>query len=208
MIKFIKNKSFYANLFLIMLAVVEVLAYLYNTFSWHLNIDEREHLYSSYMIYNGYMPYRDFFQHHHPLRWYVFAPFLIWFKNSHLIWYVLRGFGVVINVGILYFIYNLGKFTGLNKKEAIVGGLLYFLFEAVWSGGKEFRPDNLGILFFIAGIYYFFCYVEKTDFRKLVVSYVLFFLSFMTMQKIVMSLIVMGGIILFLPRDNKNINKE
>ena len=208
MIKFIKNKSFYANFFLIMLAVVEVLAFLYNTFSWHLNIDEREHLYSSYMIYNGYMPYRDFFQHHHPLLWYVFAPFLIWFKNSHLIWYVLRGFGVVINVGILYFIYKLGKFTGLNKKEAIVGGLLYFLFEAVWSGGKEFRPDNLGILFFIAGIYYFFCYVEKTDFRKLVVSYVLFFLSFMTMQKIVMSLIVMGGIILFLPRDNKNIKKE
>lgn len=208
MIKFIKNKSFYANFFLIMLAVIEVLAFLYNTFSWRLNIDEREHLYSSYMIYNGYMPYRDFFQHHHPLLWYVFAPFLIWFKNSHFIWYALRGFGVVVNIGILYFIYKLGKFTGLNKKEAIVGSLLYFLFDAIWSAGKEFRPDNLGVLFFIAGIYYFFCYVEKTDFRKLIVSYILFFLSFMTMQKIVMSFIVMGGIILFLPRNNKNIKKE
>ena len=208
MIKCFKNKENYFKLLGIALSLIVVLAFLYNSFTRYLNIDEREHLYSSYMIYNGYEPYRDFFQHHHPLLWYLFAPFLTWFKNSPEIWYVLRGFGAIINFGILYFIYKIAFFVGLSKKEALFSSLLYILFEAVWRGGIEFRPDNLALLCFIAGIYYFFCYVRDNNFKRLVVSYILFLLSFMAMQKIVLSLFVMGNIILFLPRDNKNISLE
>jgi hypothetical protein len=208
MIKCFKNKESYFKLLGIALSLIVVLAFLYNSFTRYLNIDEREHLYSSYMIYNGYEPYRDFFQHHHPLLWYLFAPFLTWLKNSPEIWYVLRGLGVIINFGILYFIYKIAFFVGLSKKEALFSSLLYILFEAVWRGGIEFRPDNLALLCFIAGIYYFFRYVKDNNFKRLIVSYILFLLSFMAMQKIVLSLFVMGNIILFLPRDNKNISLE
>lgn len=182
--------------------------FLYNSFNFHLNVDEREHLYASYMVFNGYVPYRDFFEHHHPLLWYLFAPFLIWFKNSPEIWYVMRGFGVGVNIGILYFIYKICVFLGLKKKEAFGGCLLYLGFEAIWNGGIEFRPDNLSVLFEVGGVYYFFEYVKKRDFGKLIVSYMLFLLSFLVMQKMIFSLIVMGAIILFLPRENKNIKKE
>lgn len=208
MINSYKNKGFLSKIVLVLFAIVVVALYCINSFTYHLNVDEREHVYSSYMIYNGYLPYKDFFEHHHPLLWYTFAPFLKWFKNSPEIWYIIRVYAVVINIGILYYIYKIGEFVGINKREAIVASLLYLTFYAVWVGGKEFRPDSLGLLFFTAGIYYFFVYVQKTDFRKLIISYVLFFLSFMTMQKMSLSLFVMGLIILFLPRTKKNIKLE
>lgn len=38
--------------------------------------DDLEHLRASYFVSQGYIPYRDFFEHHHPLIWYVFAPII------------------------------------------------------------------------------------------------------------------------------------
>ncbi|MBR1824994.1 MAG: hypothetical protein IJ770_00205, partial [Alphaproteobacteria bacterium] len=36
--------------------------------------DSMEHLRASYLVSLGDVPYRDFFEHHHPLLWYAFAP--------------------------------------------------------------------------------------------------------------------------------------
>ena len=40
------------------------------------NGDNVEHLHSSWLIWQGYQPYKDFFQHHNPLLWYLSAPFV------------------------------------------------------------------------------------------------------------------------------------
>ena len=36
--------------------------------------DEMEHVHSTWHVLHGAVPYVDFFQHHHPLLWYVLAP--------------------------------------------------------------------------------------------------------------------------------------
>jgi 4-amino-4-deoxy-L-arabinose transferase-like glycosyltransferase len=41
------------------------------------NKDEIEHTHSAWYIVNGARPYADFFQHHHPLLWYLIAP-IVW----------------------------------------------------------------------------------------------------------------------------------
>ena len=41
-----------------------------------LNDDEVEHVHSAWHVLNGALPYVDFFEHHHPLLWYVLAPVL------------------------------------------------------------------------------------------------------------------------------------
>ena len=62
------------------------------TFNKGIYMDEKEHLYSTIQILNGQIPYRDFFQHHHPLLWYAFAPIAYFFQETANIIYVARFF--------------------------------------------------------------------------------------------------------------------
>ena len=38
--------------------------------------DTLEHIHCSWLVYANFVPYKDFFQHHNPLLWYMFAPFV------------------------------------------------------------------------------------------------------------------------------------
>ena len=48
------------------------------------NGDNIEHLNASWLIWQGYMPYKDFFQHHNPLLWYIFAPLIGKITNQNV----------------------------------------------------------------------------------------------------------------------------
>ena len=41
--------------------------------------DDLEHIHASWLVWQGYIPYTDFFEHHHPLTWYIFAPLVGFF---------------------------------------------------------------------------------------------------------------------------------
>ena len=59
------------------------------TFYFHYCcIDHAEHLHSSWLVWQGKIPYRDFFEHHNPLMWYILAPIVGLFYNNALILYV------------------------------------------------------------------------------------------------------------------------
>ena len=45
-------------------------------FTTTLGGDTLEHIHSSWLVYAEFVPYKDFFQHHNPLLWYLFAPFV------------------------------------------------------------------------------------------------------------------------------------
>ena len=38
--------------------------------------DTLEHIHASWLVYANFIPYKDFFEHHNPLLWYMFAPFV------------------------------------------------------------------------------------------------------------------------------------
>lgn len=162
-----------------------------------INVDEREHLYASYMVHNGYLPYKDFFEHHHPLLWYVFAPFLYFFDNTPYIWYVIRTFSLIILLGCAGFVYKITHLITNNRFPACLAVLFYTSFQIVQNAGTEFRPDNLMILFFLSGLYYYFKYDKEKNWAYLAISYTLLFLSFMTLQKNIFLLLTLGIVIIY-----------
>ena len=66
--------------------VVALLVILYGLiFSGFQIVDEFEHLHASWLVSEGLFPYRDFFEHHHPLIWYIFAPIVSFFYNDVIV---------------------------------------------------------------------------------------------------------------------------
>lgn len=47
-----------------------------------LGADEFEHLHFAWLVGQGQVPYRDFFEHHHPLLWAALAPLAHWGPQS------------------------------------------------------------------------------------------------------------------------------
>ena len=79
--------------FAIVLFVALIFSWLFFlSFSIFVDGDEKEHLYASYLISKGDIPYRDFFEHHHPLLWYLFAPIVLMFSNNENVLYIMRLF--------------------------------------------------------------------------------------------------------------------
>ncbi|MBU0761569.1 MAG: hypothetical protein KKD39_00955, partial [Candidatus Altiarchaeota archaeon] len=44
--------------------------------------DDVENLHASWLVYRGYIPYRDFFEHHTPLTWYVLSPLFNFYMDD------------------------------------------------------------------------------------------------------------------------------
>jgi len=194
------QKPIYISLLLISVCISIYFAYVHM-----LNMDEREHLYASFMIYSGYIPYKDFFEHHHPLLWYLFAPILNFCDNTPYIWYIIRTFGLIILSITTFLVYKLALFITNNKTTALTAIIIYLGFETVGYAGTEFRPDNLMICLFLAGLYQYLKYLKQDNWKNLAKAYFLFFLSLLTLQKIIVLLSVMGLIIFFLAYRHKKI---
>lgn len=167
------------------LALCMVAGYLVSAFTAGFGADEREHIHAIFMILDGRVPYRDFFEHHHPLFWYLLQPFVYFWGDDPSVWVYARGVVVLLNVGIVYFIYKICRLAGLSVYGAFLAGVSWFAFFAVQKSGIEFRPDLLMILFYLAGLYCFFLYLQQKRYGWLLVSFVLFFCSFLTLQKVI-----------------------
>ncbi len=160
-----------------------------------INPDEREHLYATFMVYHGRLPYRDFFEHHHPLLWYVFAPMLYFYGNSADVLYVMRWFGIVVMGVLAFYIYGICRCAGAKPAVGILSVACWLNFVVVRWSGTEFRPDNLMMMFFIAGMFYFFRYLQGKQFVFLLTAFLLFWLSFAALQKIVFLFVPLAAVI-------------
>lgn len=153
------------------------------------NGDNVEHLHSSWLIWQGYQPYKDFFQHHNPLLWYLSAPFVALMIDHIEIFFVCNIISVLA-VGIMaYFQYRLmllnqnGRIASLLMMACIVSS-----FSVLWA--LNYRPDTFMYVCFFAGLWLFFCYLEKQKVWMLVTSYLNFFCAFMFTQKVLLSLVI------------------
>ena len=70
-------------------------------------MDTAEHIHSSWLVSIGKVPYRDFFQHHNPLLWYLFAPVTQLFYRDTAIVYAARVAAILGWGAVLYKIYAL-----------------------------------------------------------------------------------------------------
>ena len=162
--------------------------------------DDVEHLHSAWLVFQHKIPYIDFFQHHHPLLWYLFAPLVGFFAYDIVIFDIVRTISTGVMLATLYFSGEIVR-RFICKSQSYMATLItvatvfpsYVLFS-----GQDFRPDNYMVFAFILGLHQFFGYLDTHKTKALILSFVFMFLTFMFMQKSIFFLGLFGLIVLYL----------
>lgn len=166
--------------------------------------DELEHLHNSYLISVGFVPYRDFFEHHNPLLWIIFSPlFKILPLNITLYFYIARFTALICSAISLYFGYLIVK--RFLKSAEIFGYFIVFLFifYPSWYCFSVFKPDVFARMFYVFGLYLYFSYLENLQTRKLFLCALCFVISFLFLQTIVFSILPLAIPTIYLFYKNK-----
>lgn len=153
--------------------------------------DVMEHLYDTFMVANGKVPYVDFFEHHHPLLWYLSVPLVrLLDRNVEIInWANFTTFCFFL--WGLYFVYRtITDF--LSTRTAALATVIYALIPNVFIYYIYFKPDNWMLPMLSLGIYYYFSYLKNKKRRELVISYLAFFTAFLFSQKALLYYPVIG----------------
>lgn len=160
------------------------------------NGDNVEHLHSSWLIWQGYVPYKDFFQHHNPLLWYISAPFVALLINHIEIFSV---FNLVSVLAVWLMAYCMGALLVQNGNRKISSiwlvACIVSSYSILWA--LNFRPDTFMYVCFFAGMLFLFKYLEKQQIWMLVTAYLNFFAAFMFTQKVLLNLIVPAGLVVY-----------
>ena len=159
--------------------------------------DTLEHVHSSWMVYHGKIPYKDFFQHHNPLMWYLAAPFVGMFEYTLRAVDAANALTATATALAMLYMYRMHKDFLTNE----IGGLIAAAFFALPQESlynKDFKPDNFMTSALVIGIYYFLCYVKEKKLSKLVISFLALFAAFMFTQKAALIILGIGCIGLYL----------
>ncbi len=148
--------------------------------------DEIEHLRASFLISQGQIPFLDFFQHHHLLLNYLFAPIFEFIYRNPIIFFIARFFIYGILLTCTWYGVKILDCLPINKAYNRIIFPLIFLFLSIQNVTIfQFRPDTLMILFFLMGLFYFFHFLNDKKIRFLSLSFLCFVLSFFSLQKII-----------------------
>jgi len=114
-------------------------------------VDEAEHLHAAWNISRGELPYRDFFEHHPPLLWYLAVPIVKGRTSTgaHFI-RTLRLIALcvtVVTAGSFYLWFR--RSFGMSVSFCAVALLL----TAFRYSFVEIRPDTPAMLFMFAGLW-------------------------------------------------------
>ncbi|MBR5154672.1 MAG: hypothetical protein IKW58_02995 [Alphaproteobacteria bacterium] len=170
------------------------------------NGDNIEHIHTSWLIWQNKIPYRDFFQHHNPLIWYVFAPIVAGLIDNIKIFQIFNSISfIAFGIMVLYQI----KIIKLCKISNLVLYICSFVIITSISvlGSIDYRPDTFMYLLFFGGTYYLLKYLKNFEQKNLVLSFLLYFLSFLCSQKIILNLLMVAFIVIYNLYSN-NIKKK
>jgi 4-amino-4-deoxy-L-arabinose transferase-like glycosyltransferase len=155
-------------------------------FFWSLNKefdhDELEVIHTSWKILKGEELYVDFFQHHHPLLYYLLVPVIaiLGEKTSTLI--AIRLIFYACYAGILFATYLIAKRV-FQKTTAILSLVLLVAFLMYTRNAIEIRPDVPQTLLGLLSIYWLFVYLESKSHYDLFLCSLSVGLSFLFLQK-------------------------
>lgn len=167
-------------------------------YSGVLLIDEVEHLHASYFISKGTLPYRDFFEHHHPLFLFLLTPLVAFLpQNSVLVLYVSRLLMTLFSIGTFYYLYKLAKDFLDDKTCALISILIFLSFYPTLYMFSIVKPDTLMHFFFACGLYYFFSYIKTLKAKPLIIAASALTLSFLFLQTAAFMIAPLGIIALY-----------
>lgn len=190
-----KTKKVKAFLWLYIFVMTTIAFYLYGILI-KSNGDNIEHLHSSWLIWQGYIPYKDFFQHHNPLLWYMFSPLVAVYINDFNIFPLFNIISICCYIFIIYF---QCKILLLNKIKPIIvlffGAIMVSSYSILLS--TDYRPDTFMYLFLFIGLYFLFLYQKDNKLQYLSICFLSFFVGFMFTQKILLNVFVPAIIVIY-----------
>jgi hypothetical protein len=116
--------------------------------------DETEHLHAVWAVAHGQVPYRDFFQNHPPLFYYLIAPLFALMGEDLRIIYVARGLMLLCILYILFQIYRIAR-TCFDRLTGLLTVLILSYMLLWWRQAYDFRPDIPQTLVVLMGLWRF-----------------------------------------------------
>jgi len=161
--------------------------------------DELQHLHAAREIFKGFLPYKDFFEHHMPLLQYLLGGIYFIFGETAKVIIGGRVFMfLLVVVGMVYFFKLLKTYTGQIERWI---GLLILLYLPIFQEVTlEIRPDVPALVCLIAGVYYL---LSSLRFAKFLAGF-LFGLGFCFTQKTIFFIFGAG---IYLLIDSWHINR-
>lgn len=188
----------------VLCGIAELLMMLFVFYFHYLCMDHAEHIHASWLVWQGKIPYRDFFEHHNPLLWFLMAPVTAAFYKKAIILYVCKVITALVYMIMFAGFYKIcRRYLAVSGKAFALALCLYFLVCDHMFLFFELQPDPFMLAGFVWGLYYFFGYLEKKEQGDLSRAFVLFVISFLFLQKILLLLALLGGYSLWLLHQGK-----
>lgn len=119
-----------------------------------LNWDEIEFFRATRWVSEGLIPYRDFWEHHTPLQWFVFAPVARLFGGGAGVDAVLamRWSQVPLWIGACVLLLSLMRRAGIDLASRWLALLLLLTSRSFVIWAVQYRVDALGNVLFLCGL--------------------------------------------------------
>ncbi len=117
----------------------------------YIEADELEHLRGAFCVFQGWLPYRDFFEHHTPLIYYLLAP-LYRLGDYPAVIFASRGLMLLFCLLIFLLVFQLARkcFSPAAAWFSLIWLSYIFMF---FEKSLEIRPDVPALAFFLLGLW-------------------------------------------------------
>lgn len=169
---------------------------LYHVLNDFYDADEIESVHTAWKSLNDGLIYRDFFQHHHPLLYWLLVPVVAAGGEALETLYASEALAFALLAGTVWFAYR----TSLrlhDRPTALVAAILLLAFPFFVIKGSEIRPDALQVFLLAASFHFLIIWEQDRGRRDLVASAVLLALSFLALQKSVFAVALFGLVHLY-----------
>ena len=179
--------------------VVILLSFLALSYSVHrwFDHDEFEHIHSAWYVANGYTPYADFFENHHPLLWYCLAPVLLVLGYSTQTVVVLRLAMFGLTMGIAFLTFLIARRVTSSTTASLLSVLLLLSMVMFVEKSIEIRPDVPQVLLGLVSVYFLVCFLQTTEVKHLVLAGLTASFSFLFLQKTAFLFAAYGAILCY-----------
>lgn len=171
-----------AQVFLFITSLILFFTALLYVFFAPTNVDEIAHLHVSWHLYQGHVPYVDFFDHHHHLFHWLITPLFFIGGESLLTVHLAEYFAFAQFLVLACLLYLVAKRV-YNSPIAILSVVIFFCLPEVMSNSTEVRPDVLSVILIVASIYFHLSFFKRPKFVYAGLVGLFLALAFLASQK-------------------------
>lgn len=145
--------------------------------------DEYEHIHCAWLLKENSVPYRDFFENHHPLLWIMLMPFILLSQDT--VWALTLSRLVMFGIFLctVYLTFHITHLLTRSMQKSLAAIIFLVSMELFVFYGIEIRPDNAQLMFMLLSLYTLLKYLESRKMHYIALSGSLLSISFLFLQK-------------------------